>query len=224
MEKFRFFVIILALAGVCVSQLHAQSPESGQTLVGSVFKGGTDGWKGETDAALWVEIAKRRGQVAPPKTRAHERQVQPTRDDGSPTGGFITLSEVRGDGQTLHFSSPNKYVGDRRAAYGGSIVVQIRVSTTSRTYKHPFIIIASKKTILFYFIDKNPGTAWERIEVPLKEGPGWVNPSKSDYEPATKADFDDVLGSLSYLWIRAEYSSGDDRVDLAEIRLNKPLR
>jgi|GEM_PF-4176040 len=222
MRNIRTFFAVIAIANICASQLCAQSPAINQTLVGSIFKGGTDGWKGETDGALVAEIAKLRGQITPPKTKAREQPVKPDRDASSPTGGFITLKALRGDGQTLYFSSPNKYGGDRTEAYGGSLVVQFRQVTTRRAANRPFVVLASKQTILFYFPGKIPGGVWERIEVPLKEGAGWVNPGKGDGVPATKADFDSVLGALSYLWIRAEFSAGEDRADLAEVRLNKP--
>ena len=217
--KFLALFLLASLYSITLPQAQAQSP----TLVSSVFKGGTDGWKGVVDGDLQVQIAKLRGQVAPPKpARKGERNVRPSRDATSPGGGHITLAALGGDGRTLYFEAPNKYKGDRRAAYGGALVVQIRQAATRKFSNAPFVVLASKQTILFYDLGRNPGTVWERIEVPLKEGAGWINPAKGDRVPATKADLESALGALSELWIKAEYSFDEDRADLAEVQLNKP--
>lgn len=217
--KLRTLFLFAALCSIFTPQIQAQSP----TLVGSVFQGGTDGWKGVVDSALQTDIAKLRGQVAPPKPpREGVRAVKPSRDATSPGGGHITLAALGGDGRTLYFEAPNKYKGDRRGAYGGALVMQIRQAATRRFSNAPFVVLASKQTILFYYLGRNPGTVWERIEVPLKEGTGWVNPAKDERAPATKADLESALGALSELWIKAEYSFEEDRADLAEVQLNKP--
>lgn len=200
----------------------AQTPAPGSVLARSIFKGGTDAWKGETDAAIKAEVAKLLGQVSPPRKKSKEEDVKPTRDASSPNGGFITLVALGGDGHTLYFSAPNKYTGNRANAYGGSLMVQLRQNATSQFSNAPFVILTSKRTFLYYYLDRQPGNRWETIEVPLKEGAGWVNPAKGERAPATKADFDGVLASLSSLMVKAEYSFGEDRADIAEVQLKKP--
>lgn len=39
----------------------------------------------------------------------------------STTGGYIFMSESRGDGSAMYFSAPSKFLGDKLAAYDGTL-------------------------------------------------------------------------------------------------------
>lgn len=212
-----FAVVCLHLD--CFSQ--SAQPADKSVVVESLFKGGaTEAWRGANDAGLNQLLAKRRGELTQPRKIIPEKSKPAGgKNTEFASGGHIILSERDGDGKTLYFQAPNKFMGDHRTAFGGFISFGIRqMATDGIEREFPLIVLSSKTTLLFYIPQKFPGPMWERIKVPLSADPCWFNMSSGFKKPATNEDIAAVLSAISEFWIRAEFHEGPDRAELAEVR------
>lgn len=219
-------VIKLTLFAVWGLQLNCFS-QSGQppnkaVVVESLFKGGaTEAWRGANDAGLNQLLARRRGELTRPRKIIPEKSKPAGgKNTEFASGGHIILSEQDGDGKTLYFQAPNKFMGNHRVAFGGFISFGMRQMATDGIERDfPLIVLTSKTTILFYIPQRFPGPTWERIKVPLSADPCWFNMTSGFKRPATNEDIAAVLSGITEFWIRAEFHEGPDRAELAEVRL-----
>lgn len=213
-----FAVFCLPLAGFS----QAVHPADKAVMVESLFKGGaTEGWRGANDAGLNQLLARRRGELTQPRKIIPEKSKSAGgKNKEFASGGHIILSEKDGDGKTLYFQAPNKFMGDHKIAFGGSIRFGIRqMATEGIEAQFPLIVLSSKTTILFYIPQWFPGPYWERIKVPLSADPCWFNMTSGFKRPATNEDIASVLADIAEFWIRAEFHEGPDRAELAEVRI-----
>lgn len=217
---------LLAVWGLHLNGFSQSSQTSNKAVVvESLFKGGaTEGWRGANDAGLNQLLARRRGELTQPRKIIPEKSKPAGgKNTEFASGGHIILSEKDGDGKTLYFQAPNKFMGDHRIAFGGSIRFGIRqMATEGIEREFPLIVLTSKTTILFYLPQRFPGPTWERIKVPLSADPCWFNMTSGFKRPATNEDIAAVLSGITEFWIRAEFHEGPDRAELAEVRFYDP--
>lgn len=133
--------------------------------------------------------------------------------------GYIRIGESSGDGQTMYFVAPSKFLGDKRSAYNGFLQLKLRQSETGNFSGHgDFIILASSNIVLSFSLRSVPSTSWQSYQVPINENVGWQNITSNRF--ANQVDFFEVLRSLQRLWIRAEYSfNGAEHADLDDVEL-----
>lgn len=133
--------------------------------------------------------------------------------------GYISVSETVGDGKTLFFAAPAKFLGDKRAAYNGLLRLAHKQDATSQqTGGANFVLLGSSNVLLSFSLRGTPATSWSFHEIPLNENAGWINVTSNRF--ATKEDFVTVLKSVTRLWIKAEFSTQNaDRSDLDDVEL-----
>lgn len=218
-------IIRLSVFAVLCLSTHgwAQSvqPPAKTVVVESLFKGGaTEGWRGANDAGLNQLLARRRGELTQPRKIIPEKSKPAGgRNKEFASGGHIILSERDGDGKTLYFQAPNKFMGNHRIAFGGCISFGMRqMATNGIEREFPLIVLTSKTTILFYIPKNFPGPMWGHVKVPLSADPCWYNMNSGFRKPATNEEIAEVLSGITEFWIRAEFHEGPDRSELAEVR------
>ncbi len=135
---------------------------------------------------------------------------------GGNPGGFIQTTDG-GLGGFMYWSAPAKFLGDQSAAYGGSVQFDLRQETTGRALDASDVILKGGGLRLTFNTANDPTADWTHYRVSLREK-GWLNGSV----PATRADMQKALGSLSSLLIRAEFAGGIDVDDLDNVALKPP--
>jgi hypothetical protein len=150
-------------------------------------------------------------------------------DNGNPNpvwiaegdGGYIHAVDARGTiGRWL---APVAFLGDKSAAYGGTLAFDLKQSDWQYQF-HAFDIeiAAVDGRLLRYETSGNPLSTWTHYAVPLHASPEWRLNSLGE-RPATQDEFQDILGQIATLTIRAEYSETDnvqyslDNVVMAEL-------
>lgn len=203
-----FVAVLTLLPGLSGPCLLAQTPHSALvTLVSSDFEVDADGWRGTNDVGGQQALARHAGGATPNSL------------------GYISVSENQGDGDTMFFAAPAKYLGDKRAAYNGRLRFQFKQSaTTSLSGLNRLVLLGSGNLILSFDLASFPGTNWQTFEIPLNENAGWhVVPYGSlgtSNQRATRDDFLAVLPALDRLWIKAEWSTHNfDQSDLDDVAL-----
>lgn len=134
--------------------------------------------------------------------------------------GYIRAGETSGDGQTMYFVAPPKYLGDIRPAYNGVLKLSLKQSETGNYSGHgDFVLLGSSNVLLSFGLRTvPPRTSWGSYQIPLNENVGWLNLSSNRF--ATKEDFFVVLRSVQRMWIRAEYSfNSSEFSDLDDVEL-----
>jgi hypothetical protein len=133
--------------------------------------------------------------------------------------GFISVSQNRGDGLTMYFVAPPKFLGNMHRAYNGFLRFSLKQSATSSTDGGgDFVLLGSSDVLLSFTLRMVPATNWQFFDVPLNEGVGWFNVTSNRL--ATQDDFYTVLKTVTRLWIRGEYSYNNfDQTDLDDVQL-----
>jgi hypothetical protein len=194
--------LALLWLGASSFRVRAQAPLTFTNLVSSSFDvlaSGVDGWRGTNDESQAETIAYR-----------------PT--NGFPSG-YISWNEAGADGARTYFVAPAKFLGDKRAAYNGTLRFSLRRSSVNNTIQiYDDIIIGSTNgAIAWRFPAIPPAGGWLTFDVPLNENAGWV--TRSPRHLATQEEMLAALSAINGLWIRAEYVSGGDTADLDAVVL-----
>lgn len=126
--------------------------------------------------------------------------------------GSLTLQDPDGanpTGNVQYWQAPAKFLGNRLAAYGDSLVYELsNVGVGFPPFVQDDVILTNGTLVLTYELGTLPGTARTHLAVPLSET-GWHRGTLAGPVP-TPVEFQSVLGSLTQLLIRAEYQLGPD--------------
>lgn len=201
---FALFLVTTAFAG-CLQGTGpggAGDPLQG-CLVESTFEGDDEGWATEGDAV--------NGTVR------HEAS-------GGEEGGYVTARDAgRGPGVGVEwsFDAPEAFLGNRSAAYLGTLSFHLRQDSFEEPIDGWDVwLIGDGKTLRYDFGDAgdNPGTTWTSYEIPLTEA-AWV----PEELPAPEDAFLDVLSDLDAIRIRGEFDADEgERTDLDSVCLAPP--
>jgi hypothetical protein len=101
--------------------------------------------------------------------------------------------------------------------YGGTLQFDLRQSGSSSQYDDDDVVVIGGGFTVVYDLPTNPGTAWTRYVVPLRENARWTN--KSTKKRATAAEMRKAFASPANLRMRAEYINGGDSDDLDNVVL-----
>lgn len=126
---------------------------------------------------------------------------------GGMEGAFIRTDDLFG---WTAFQAPAEFLGDKSAAYGGSLEFFSQAVTTDTTI-YPEVVISNGTTRL-QFATAPPDEEWTFFNIPLLASAGWVNTNGTG--AATEAQLQAVLADLRFLNISADWSYSSDRVDL----------
>lgn len=124
---------------------------------------------------------------------------------GGNPGGFISTTDQ--DNGDLTFSAPAKFLGNVSAATGLSYDLIYPVGTIN--YQPTDVILMGNGTTLLWkrSPDIVPGPSWTSVNLDFVPSTEW-HVGTSNGALATAADFGNVLGNLSGLFIRGEFTTG----------------
>jgi hypothetical protein len=195
-HKLTFVAMLGVLYGLANFHLFGQTQFV--TLASSDFETNADGWIGTNNLNGSEILTYRSGGAT------------------SNSLGYISVGEASGDGATMYFVAPAKFLGDKRAAYNGFVRFSLKQSAETQLYVGPDLILSSTNAVLYFRFPHLPGTNWTTFDVPLNENVGW----STGGHLASPGEISEVLQSLTELWIRAEYSGNNvDRSDLDDVEL-----
>ena len=143
---------------------------------------------------------------------------------GGNPGGYVRAVDIQ-DNHSWFWIAPAKFLGDMSAAYGGTLTYDERVwrgNIGASNGPNGDIRLEGAGLTLVLNTDYTPTfRQWTTASVLLVET-GWHYNTLNDPTPVTAADFRAVLGSLSSLGMRGEYSTDGDIADLDNVFLNSP--
>lgn len=193
------FVLAAALALPVVAQEDIPLIEvpANTTIVSSTFDTSTDGWMTSSGTQNFGYLGA-----------------------GGNPGGHICAT----DGGSNHwfFYAPGKFLGDVSFAYNGLLTFDmLQYSRRTQLFEVDDIVLkGSNGVTLIYDLSHNPGTIWTSYYITMNETAGWVDQSTGN--PVIQSQFQGVLASVSALWFRGEYKSGDDTECLDNVMLAAP--
>jgi hypothetical protein len=182
---------------VGIGMLAITSAGFAQTLASSGFDGDAEGWKAQNGATnfQWVSSG------------------------GSP-GGFIEASDVGGH-DLWFFNAPTAYLGDKAAAYGGSLSFALSSEPTSSPLPGNYAtvqLLGSNGVLLAIGGLGNPTVDWTNYSVGLVANGDWRIGSATG-AVATAADMQGVLSDLKALRINGDYRSAIETTGLDSVTL-----
>lgn len=137
------------------------------------------------------------------------------------TLGRISLQDPDGSGQSgnaQYWIAPDKFLGNRSAAYGDSLLYDIDdVGTGFGSFTQEDVILTSPTLTLTLQLAALPGATRTTVRVPLVES-AWHRDNLAGPAPS-QAEFKGVLSALTNLLIRAEYQLGPDTQHLYRVAL-----
>jgi hypothetical protein len=137
-------------------------------------------------------------------------------------GGYIRLTDPDGSGQTgecQYWNAPDAFLGDRSAAYGGTLEFDLACTvTTFGPFHQEDILLVGDGLTLVYDLASVPTGSFAHYTVPFSET-GWKKGDLAGPQP-TAEEFHAVIATLSKLYIRAEHQLGSDVQFLDNVTLS----
>lgn len=123
---------------------------------------------------------------------------------GGNPGGYCYAVDV-GTGDYWYWVAPDTFLGDKSAAFGKYLRFDLKQNKTTGQSNRADVILEGNGIKIFYDTPYNPDTTWTHYDV-LLDTTGWERNSYNSGQSVTVEDFQQVLGNLTRLWIRGEYS------------------
>ena len=126
--------------------------------------------------------------------------------------GYITIADPDGSGpvgNTEYWQAPAKFLGDQSLAYHGSLEFDLANSGSSfGTFYQEDVILLGGGLTLVHDLGTAPGASFSHYVTPLLEG-AWYRDGLTG-PVATRDELVIALGSITQLFIRAEFQLGPD--------------
>lgn len=122
---------------------------------------------------------------------------------GGNGSGFISKQDP--DTGDFYFIAPSAFLGDKSVATSLSYDLIYNGTVDYQTFD---VVLRSASKMLIYRANPDivPGANWSTVSVSLAPSSSWKNGVGGPL--ATATDFSDVLGNLTGLYIKGEYTSG----------------
>ena len=118
-----------------------------------------------------------------------------------------------------YWNAPAEFLGDKSAAYNGSLTFYLNQSAINLQRDRDDIIFTGGGYTLVYNTAYNPGTTWTYYSIPINETSSeWMNQTTGLIP--TQAEMLAVLTSLESIRIRGEYRYGADIGGIDSVYLN----
>jgi hypothetical protein len=134
-----------------------------------------------------------------------------------PSTGYISIVD-RVEGDNFYFQAPRKFHGNFSAAYGRRLEFDLAWSETapSEPKAGDDIVLEGGGLAIISMLSNYPGMTWTSYSIPLNEAGGWL--LRDTRQPATAAQIQSVLASVTRLRIRGEFREGPERGNLDNVR------
>ena len=138
---------------------------------------------------------------------------------GGNSGGYISSNDP--DGGDFTFAAPAAYLGNRTSSIGATLTYDLIHPVGALDYQAADVILVGNGVRLVW--QGNPALApaaasWTGVSVPLTPSAQW-HVGTTDGALATPTDFQTVLGNLTGLYLRGEYTNGADTTGLDNVVL-----
>jgi hypothetical protein len=185
-------VLPALLGGICVFALNFTTARGGDIV--STFNTGAEGWKVVSFQNLTTDNFSIVATYTPTFNAA-----------GGNPGGFISTTDQ--DNGDLTFSAPAKFLGNVSGATGLSYDLIYPVGAIN--YQPTDVILMGNGETLLWKSNPDivPGPSWMNVSLDFVPSTEW-HVETSNGALATASDFANVLGDLSGLFIRGEYTTG----------------
>jgi len=191
-----------AALGVALLSL-LSAPVAAQTiLVSSTFNSGNDGW-------TVGDFLTATGSTAPTFLAT-----------GGNPGGFIQTTDLFSFNS---FHAPASFLGNMSAAYGGSLHLDEHLADSDGLPAS--LVILSNGSLSLQFRAAPPTTGvWDSFDIPLVASAGWQLSTNGNTAgaPATELQLQQVLGSLTFFHINADWKTGQDLIGLDNVIITVP--
>lgn len=141
-------------------------------------------------------------------------------ETGGNLGGYFQHVDPN-DSRASYWQAPPTFLGDKSVAYGGVLSFDLRQSSTNSQFDAYDVIMQGAGMTFVLVTSYHPRVSWTRYHVLLAEGGGWHQDTPDGPAP-TPVLMQQVLASLTALYIRAEYRSGIDTDGLDNVVLTGP--
>jgi hypothetical protein len=128
---------------------------------------------------------------------------------GNP-GGCATAHDQH-QGRYWYWRAPQRFLCNKAGAYGGLLSFDLRQDQPGGMDSHPDlpdVVLLGEGLMVTRRLPALPGTNWTSYKLPLVETAGWRVGTNGP--PATRAQLLHVLGTLSEVRIRGEFSTALD--------------
>ena len=199
------FLLICVMAVMATPQNAPITTSSDTVLAHSGFNVDDEGWK-----VVDVPDNGPYNNISNPISPTYQAEA------GNP-GGCVSSTDP--NGVTFYWQAPSAFLGNKLAAYGGSLTFDLRTEGGSIWYDADVVLIGGGK-VLVYDIPEDPTATWANYRVTLREGDWKI--SFLNGETAAASDMQAVLSDLTTLLIRGEYWWGGDYCLLDNVDLIQP--
>jgi|GEM_PF-291904 len=140
------------------------------------------------------------------------------RSQGGRGGGHLSFIERRGDNSPGQFSAPPRFLGNQKAAYGGTLQFRMRHQHGPGAPANQ-IKLRSGSHQLSYALRQGVSREWTFFSIPLHETGGWKRDDEGG-RSASAEEMQQVLENLDQLLIPAEFTRHNHELtDLDEVSL-----
>lgn len=139
---------------------------------------------------------------------------------GGGPGGFIRM--VDPSGNWFWFSAPAAFLGNMSAAWGGTIVLDMRTDPYAGALGPVFplvMLVGAGKTL--FAVTTEPGITFTHFEIPLSAC-AWKVGDYTSGPPPTALDLLAVLSNLDALYVSGDWVDGIETADLDNVGIYGP--
>jgi alkaline phosphatase D len=200
MRRLSYAVVGLAMAALITS---GHRVACGGVLASSTFDSDTEGWQVQSQYLPFGN---------PPTLE--NLYAMSWRATGGNAGGYAVGKD---DDWTMFFAAPEKFLGNKVAAYGGSLSYDLK-EDSSGTWNSgdPSLILVGADMTLYHDPVLHPSTNWTNYTIGLTSASDWHLNSDTGSIP-TESEMKEVLSSLDSMYIFTDWVYGYDTVGIDNV-------
>jgi len=126
---------------------------------------------------------------------------------GNPGGYCYAVDDATG--AYWYWAAPDTFLGDKSASFGKLLRFDLKQNFLTNQSNRADIILEGNGVKIHYDTPYNPDTTWTHYDV-LLDTFNWEKNYYGSNLPISKAEMQQILGSLTKLWIRGEFRAGPD--------------
>jgi hypothetical protein len=206
MRWYKYLVVGLAITAITLTVQTAYA-----ALASSTFDSDTEGW---TVQSLYASYGN------PPSLVNNYSMVW--RSTGGNTNGYAAGTD---DNYTMYFSAPEEFLGNKAAAFGGTLSYDLMTESHGLlNLGNPGLILVGAGKTLYYDAFSNPSIIfykWTSYTISLASSTYWHLNSNGGAAP-TEGEMKEILGSLDAIYIYADWvydydTTGIDNVAMSTV-------
>lgn len=126
---------------------------------------------------------------------------------GNPGGYCFAVDDATG--AYWYWAAPDTFLGDKSASFGKYLRFDLKQNILTNQSNRADVILEGNGIKIYYDTPYNPDTTWTHYDV-LLDTFNWEKNNYGSNIPISKAEMQQMLSSVTILWIRGEYRAGPD--------------